>query len=342
MIATVQRGGGPSFEVLHPRARRKALGRFCQNVAINKAAMGEYSGTTGGYLIPIQLQIGIDEKLRERKLFHKRAFRQEMTTKECWTPCFDLTASHATGASPLFGGLNPTWTTPEGSALPESEPSFGGGKLVTKDLLCYAAASNQLLQDGGEALGEYLEEQFYKALGWAVERACFVGDGATAPMGVSTSPATKVVTRAGTGTIAQADVANMVGALLPACFADAVWACSLSALAKVTALGFYTANPAYKHEDPHLCGTLFTRPVYVTENLPAVGTQGDLMLFDPTLYVLGERHVEVAASPHPNYLNNQTVFRLWWRGDGKFLPNGTVTLADGSTTAGVAVALSTL
>lgn len=324
--------------------RRKSLARWCRETANprRKAAMAEYAGATGGYLVPPELYVGIDEKLKERKLFHKRAYHQPMGSHECWIPAFDLSASHATGASPLFAGLAPGWTTVEGQALDQSNPAFAGGKLVTRDLECYAAASNQLLDDGGEeALGAYLEEKFYQALAWGVERACFIGDGATMPAGVASSPATKVVTRAGSGTIAQADVANMVGALLPACFKNAVWGCSVSALAKVAALAFYSANNV-RDEETDLCGLLFARPLYVTENLPAVGTQGDLVLFDPTQYVLGERHVEVTASRHPNFLANQTVFRLWWRGDGRLLPNGLATLADGTTTTGVAVALSTL
>lgn len=339
MIATSNprpRGRPTRGEVIE---RQKSLGDFCRDVRHNKAAMSTHSGATGGYLIPTQLVLGIDEKLRERKLFHKRAYRVPMETKECWIPAFDLVASHATGASPLYGGLNPTWTTPEGSALPESEPTFSGGKLIARDLECYALASNQLVQDGGEALGVYLETRFYQSLAWAVERACLIGDGATEPAGIVTSSATKTVTRAGANAISHADVANMVGALIPACFGNAVWACSITALAKISSLAAYQINPNVSHDDPDLCGTLFTRPLYVTENLPAVGTAGDLCLLDPTLYALGERHIEVAASPHPNFRSNQTVFRLWWRGDGRPLPNGVATLADGSTTAAAFVAL---
>lgn len=336
------------------RARRKSFGDFCQHVAnvgglpvsqavVNKSAtaLAEFTGASGGYLCPPELKVGIDQELTETELFHQHAYRQPMTSNELWVPAFDITAAHATGASPLFGGLNPVWTTLEGNALTESEPKFSGGMLKVRELECYAVASNQLVDDGGEALGTYLEHKFTEALRWAVNRACFQGDGEEAPLGIINAGATKTVTRSGNGAIAQSDVANMVGALIPACFKRAIWACSLSAFAKISNISTYFANfPAQDNDGvTGVGGYLLSRPLYVTENLPVVGTTGDLILFDPSLYVLGERHIEVAASRHVNFNVNQTVFRLWWRGDGMPLVLGNATLADGSTSAGAFVAL---
>ena len=74
--------------------------------------------------------------------------------------------------------------------------------------------------------------------------------------------------------------------------------------------------------------------MFVTETLPDLGTKGDLCLFDPTLYVLGERRgLEVAyARDEPTaFQRYQAAFRVWWRGDGQPLFRNTVTIANGAT-----------
>src|SRR5262249_42312350 len=48
---------------------------------------------------------------------------------------------------------------------------------------------------------------------------------------------------------------------------------------------------------------LLGRPAFPTEKLPAIGTKGDLMLIDPSFYVIGDRmQIEIAASEHVNFL----------------------------------------
>ena len=49
--------------------------------------------------------------------------------------------------------------------------------------------------------------------------------------------------------------------------------------------------------------SLLGRPAFPSEKLPALGTKGDLMLLDPSLYVVGDRQqIEIAASEHVNFL----------------------------------------
>lgn len=315
--------------------------RVAKTTVVTKAVMGESSGAIGGYTVPEEVQVNIDEGLAEVGIFHRLCYRQPMLSRECIVAGFDLSAAHATGFSPLFGGMGLTWTS-EGQSITESEPSFAAADLVCKDLEATVYASNQLVNDGGIALGRYLEWKFLQAIEWAVERECFNGVLPGRPQGIVSSPATVAVTRAGAGHIAVADVAKMVAALLPACFARAVFACHPTALADVIALASYQANMDVA-TSMGLCGSLMARPLYVTEKLPVLGTRGDLMLFDPMCYVLGSRSVEVACTGQEStaFARNQTVYRLVWRGDGQSLARGTSTLQDGSTTSSPFVAIAT-
>lgn len=326
----------------HRRQVRKGLGDFCKQVVVNKAALYEFSGTAGGFLVPPELVLGINTVLSEEGFFHRYAYNQPMASATCAVPSVDLNASHTSGDSPLLGGISFTWKvdTDAGTNIIETEPAFTSAQLVAHSLTGYVVCSNQLIQDGGESLGRYLEYLFGRALEFFVERECFRGTGVGKPMGVVNSPATVAVNRAGSSHIVQADIASVAAALIPACYSRAMWACNPTTLADITKLTSYQLQGWSPGDGMGLCGHLFGRPLYVTEKLPVMGTKGDLLLMDPSMYCIGFRELEIEASPHPKFLTNQTVFRIVWRGDGLAIPKGTCTLADGATTAGCFVALN--
>jgi len=304
--------------------------------SVRKTPLTLVTGQYGGYLVPEEMQLQIDEGFQEVSVFGATAWNVPMKSETLRLPRVDITASHATGDSPLFGGMTISWQ-PEAVTINESEPRFADNVLTARNLEVLVYASNQLVADGGEALAEFLTFTVTGALAFAVDYACFRGNGASRPLGVLNSPATKQVTRSNANHISQADIANMVSALIPACFARAVFCCSVGALADICNLSSYMANPV---PSGPLVGSLFGRPLYVTEKLPALGTSGDLLLMDPKLYALGFRLLEMAKSDQILFFTNQTAFRFIWRGDGQPLVKGTATLADGSTTAGVFVTLT--
>lgn len=306
---------------------------------VRKTTMVESSGTLGGYTVPTELLLGLDAHLQEECLFHRLGMVFPMHTNTCLIPSFDLTASHATGASPMFGGMVMTPVV-EAGTISQTNPSFAQGQLIARNIYGLIAITNQLLTDGGEQLGVYLEAMFYKLVEWTTEYYCCNGNGTNQPLGIASAlnPAAKVVTRAGGGTISDTDVSKMVGALFPACAKRAVWMASPSAVEKVVDLAQYQfSEPA-----PMLAGYLVGKPLYVTEKLPAVGTRGDIMLFDPSMYALGQREllIELDSQSESMFNANQSQFRVTWRGDGQPLPRGTFTLADGSTSSGCFVCLS--
>ena len=88
-------------------------------------------------------------------------------------------------------------------------------------------------------------------------------------------------------------------------------------------------------------GTLFGRPVLISEKVPSLGNQGDVNLLDPTLYVIGDRmQIEVAASEHVNFLKNQMTWRVVERVDGQPWLEKAITLQDGASQVSPFVALN--
>jgi HK97 family phage major capsid protein len=196
---------------------------------------------------------------------------------------------------------------------------------------------------------------FGRAAGWYEDYAFFQGGGAGnyMPLGIINAPGTKGVARASGNHISQNDLSGMTQAMIPFGWGHAIWCCSVAALGELQkATGFMPNQipifpPSLDGHGPvfpgvsGLAGTLLTRPMFVTEKLPALGTKGDLVFFDPTSYIVGDRmETTIDASPHPNFNTYQTIFRIWRRVDGKPMNSATMTMQDGSTTASPFVVLN--
>lgn len=320
---------------------RKSLGDWAKALrnkdSARLKAMDTAVGSQGGYLLPRSVAFNVDRILEETCVFHRYASRFPMETQTVFIPSYDLNASHAAGDSPLYGGMGLRWGT-EGTALVEVDPSFAGGELVAKNLQGTITVTDQLVADGGAVLGAILERGFAAAIRWFVERACFRGQPG-GPQGVVTSPASVAVTRAGGSHVAAADLSKMLSKLLPACYENSIWCYHPSAIEDIAKLSNYQVNQPQGGSAQVILGRL----AFPTEKLPSIGNPGDVVLFDPTQYALGEHQIEVAYAPSihvSTYNKRQGQFRIIWRGDGQFLAKGTATLEDGSSVCGVSVVLT--
>lgn len=309
----------------------KSFGDDLQRIAHRKTPMALSVGATGGYLVPPELALAIDEGFQEASIFMAQAYVQPMTREEITLPRVSLTASHSAGTSPLFGGVAISWFK-EGASIPESEPTFQGVTLRSRNAGILVYASDNLVADGGEALATYVQFVAASAIAFAVDYKCFNGNGVAEPLGILNSPARYRQTRAVANHVSQQDLANMIAHLIPACFNRSIWCCHPTALADIMNLSSFFVNG----DKMYLLG----RPLFVTEKVPPLGTEGDVTLLDPKLYALGNRLTDFAVSDQVGFLNRQTVFRFIWRGDGQPLTDGTATLADGTSSAGVFVSLN--
>ena len=124
------------------------------------------------------------------------------------------------------------------------------------------------------------------------------------------------------GTMRFADVAAMWSKLLPASWNKAIWTFSPSVVPQLLQLKDGANRAIFIAIDQGITKmpnwSLLGRPAFPTEKVPALGTKGDLMLLDPSLYIIGDRmSVEIAASEHVNFLKNQMTWRVVERVDGQ-------------------------
>ena len=313
-----------------------------------KAALGEASGVTGGYTVPPEFYQQLMTIMAEETFIRPRAFVVPMAGATLQIPYLDVSTVQAAGVSPFFGGVQMYWTA-EAQTRTETEPQFKQLELKAWELSGYSVSSNVLLQDSVIGLEKFLMTLFAKSLAWFEEYAFLQGNGAGKPQGMLTAAASVSVTRQTGGLVQFADVAGMWAKLLPISWNKAVWTCSPSVVPQLIQLKDGTGRAIFLQIGSDTKGaitsgpnwSLLGRPIYPTEKVPALGTKGDLMLLDPSFYVLGDRmQIEIAASEHVNFLKNQMTWRVVERVDGQPWLEKAVTLQDATTTVSPFVILN--
>jgi HK97 family phage major capsid protein len=320
-----------------------------------KAALAESSGLAGGYTVPPQFYEQLQLVMAENTFFRPNAYVIPMASATLQIPYLDVTTQQSAGVSPFFGGVQMYWTA-EAQNRTETEPQFKQMELRAWELSGYSVSSNVLLQDSAIGLEKFLFQLFAQAIAWYEEYAFLQGNGVGKPLGVLNANATIASGGNGAGTgrqtasqISFADISTMWSKLMPASWNKAFWVGSPSTIPQLLqlkdganraiflAIGATDAGGITKKPNWALLG----RPFIPTEKLPALGTKGDLMLIDPSLYVIGDRmQIEIAASEHVNFLKNQMTWRVVERVDGQPWLSAPITLQDSATQVSPFVALN--
>lgn len=346
-MAVIERSFGNLLRAIHSGTIDDIAHQGGRSVVVSKSANDELSGSQGGYIVPTEYTDKLLFGLAEKSIIYPRALVIGMGSSETRGPMLDATTLQAAGTTPFFGGLNFSWGVDGTNTLTNSqtEPAFRELTLRAWDLIGYGVMSNQVLADMTPASESRLINTFAAAAAWYADYAFLrgVGAGGSMPLGMLNAPCAYDVSRAGAGTISQADTANMTARMLPMSWGTAIWICSPTALAKVEQITGWNANFSKNDDGLDCAGYLQDRPLFVSEKLPAVGTRGDLIFVDPTLYVIGDRMqvvVDISGQVPGYFQSNRSVYKVWLRMDGKPMLNGQVRLADGATLASSVVVLS--
>lgn len=314
-----------------------------------KAALAESSGITGGYTVPPEYSMRLLALAAEDTVLYGKTDNYTMAGRELIMPVLNQTTAPTAGNTAFFGGVVANWTA-EAALRTETEPTFKEIRLIAKELSGYALASRNVIQDNAVALERRLTQMFAGVIGWTLDYSFLQGNGVGKPVGILGHPATKTVARTTTSTIKYADIVNMYAAMIPSCFKRAIWVIQNSSLPPILNMvdgagnliiqPYFPGGAAGGPAAVSPVGTILGRPVVVTEKVPALGSAGDLMLIDPMQYFSAQRmDVEIAASEHYKFLNNQVTYRFLYRGDGQPWLDNVVTLADATTTVAAFVSL---
>ncbi len=302
----------------------------------------ESSGIYGGYTVPPDFSLAIATSYEEECFLYPRATVIPMLSRTTQLPRMNAETAQSAGTAPWWGGMAIAWGS---DATGTINPTLEQNELTARNLIATVNASNNLAEDIGPGGDEFLFNMFARCAAYAEEYAFLNGLGGSQhqPLGILKAQAFKTVTRAGSGHIAVADTKAMAAAMTPRGWMHAIWACNPSALPDVFGLtGFIPNQAGYETYGISAAGSIYGRPLFITDKLPLLGTSGDLIFIDPTEYVIGDRaELIVQISDEKLFTNYQRVYRIWRRVDGQPLFSKSITLTDGTTTASPFVGITT-
>jgi len=304
-------------------------------------ALGEVSGTAGGYVVPTQYTAELYEIAAEESIVRSRAFAYPMTARTAILPMLDQTTAPTAGNTAFFGGLVAGWME-EAGAVTEREPKFRQMSLTAWKLGGYTKVSSELREDSAIALEALLKRLFGGAIGWYEDFAFLRGNGVGKPLGVENAPSLITVTRLAAGADFElADARGMLKRLVPSSHKKAVWVVHpfiIDSLLQLSTTNTVVAwAPDVTKGAPAM---LYGLPVMFSEKMAASGTAFDVALCDFSYYVIGDRRMlEIAFSEHAFFTNDQVAWRFTHRVDGQPWLNAAITLADGTNTVSPFVSL---
>lgn len=292
-----------------------------RNVITSGEAMATQLGSvpsSGGFAVPEQLVAGMMDASLENEIVRGRADVQPMSsdTRKVW----GFTHSDAS-SSTLFGGFSGQWLG-EADTIDPEDAKLRMIELHAHKLAILTQASNELIADGG-SFEEQLQQTMIKAMGWFLDNAFLNGVGAGQPTGVLNDPALIAVSAEdgqGASTVIYDNCVKMYSRIHPSLVEGAVWVVNPGVLPQLLtmtiAVGTGGSHIRVLNEDN---GKFFLLglPVLRTEKLPALGTQGDILLANFGQYVIGMRQgMSVDKSGHLGFASDTSHYRSILRADG--------------------------
>lgn len=241
----------------------------------------------------------------------------------------------------VYGGVQVYWTDGEGESVTATKPKLRQVKCDLEKMMGVAYATSEMLEDAA-----FMSSFFGRAFSTATERlledAIISGTGTGQPKGILSSDALVAVKRTTASDVTPEDIFAMWGASHAKYRRNTVWLAHPDLENKLQGLTIdgtpiwmpegTIANAPYQR--------LLGRPVIYTDNCPALGTKGDMILADLSKYTLIRKgSAKQAWSMHVEFLTDQMAFRIVLRCNGTPELTQAVTLKNSTTKRSAFVAL---
>jgi HK97 family phage major capsid protein len=257
----------------------------------------------------------------------------------------------------LYGGARAYWGS-EGSQGTNVKPGTRDINFRLNKLTVLMPVTEELLEDA-VALDVKLQRVASACFAYEVNKAIVRGDGVGKPQGILTSAASTAggprlvnaaVASQGANTIVGANVTSMYSKRPPGSESRLVWLYNTDIEPQLDQLNFTAGSTAAQwmylqagglreSMEPRLKG----RRMIATEHCSALGTEGDLILWDPASYgaIVKTSGIKQAVSMHLRFDYGEAVFRWAFRFDGRPLWDDVLTPANGGTRSSIITLNST-
>jgi HK97 family phage major capsid protein len=282
---------------------------------LNKASLSSYAnegvGADGGYLVPTEYADRIFSNVwAEDGLL---AQTDQLTISRN-SMTFVVDESTPWGSS----GVQTYWVE-ESNAITQSKPQLKYDTLRLSKIAALCPATDELLSDANAA-GTLLADRAGDAIRYAVEDAVLHGTGAGQPLGVMNAGCLVTVAKEGSqsaDTIQAENILKMYARMMHRPNGNAVWIINADCLPQLFTMSLNN-NPLYLPsmqvaDAPY--GTLFGRPLIISQHANTLGDLGDVIFADLSQYVTVVKSggVESARSMHLWFDQGVEAFRFSMR-----------------------------
>ena len=279
----------------------------------------EGDGTSGGYLVPedfLNDMVRVADPFQE--VVYPRARKIPTNRRSLRIPVLDqYDAPAAAYKIDYYGGVLSHWTEEAGTKT-ETEPAFKQLELVLHKLAGYTQASDELVADSVLSIDSLLRQLFGGVIRWRRDYAYLRGTGIGQPLGILNSGALLTTARDVANQISANDIHSLLQIFLPTSLGQAVFVASQTTMEQIFALSDGTNYIWNADATQRPTMTLYGVPVVWTEKLPALGTQGDILLADMSYYYILDRGgLAIDASEHYAFTSDLTTWRFVYRTDGQ-------------------------
>jgi len=312
--------------------------------------MGEAIDSEGGALVPAGFSNSLLMPEQETSVIAPRARFIPITDGDSIKIPAIQESSRATD---LFGGVLAYWQD-EGATGTESKPSISSVTLSMNKLIAITSVTSELLEDSGPALEQVLPSLMSMSIGFQLEEVYINGTGAGQGLGIRNAACTIDVakeTGQAANTVVLDNITNMWSRLHPAGKARAIWIVSPDAFPQLLTMQMTVGtggSGASLMKDQNIQGravrTILGAPVFESEHAQTLGTSGDILLLDPTAYLIAGRSSspQLNSSIHISFSKDEIMFRARMRQDSQPWWKSALTLKNqGANTVSPFVTLQT-
>jgi HK97 family phage major capsid protein len=292
------------------------------NDIFQEAALGD-----GGYLLPV-----------DRRELQALIAPSQMVHTLCdtvYTPSSSL--SFPIDEDPDFSTDLAAAAVAEGAAPTEDKIAIVLRSLALAKSMVYVRVTQEMLEDT-TGIGAYITRKLGAKMAWALHAK------AIAAFKASPAKVTVVTDRAAGAAPDLTDVQNIWARMLPSMRQSAVWLMNpdLEVALQNLVIGTVPAYlpPTGVEGQPY--GRLYGRPVMFIEGLDAQGTEGDIILADPSSFwcALKSNGARIEASAHVEFKNDIVAYKGAVRSVFLSKHSKVITRKD-TTTAGNVITLAT-
>jgi len=280
------------------------------------AGMSEGVAADGGVLVPVEYAATVIEFATQQSPILSRVWQLPMSSNVLKIPRL------VQAAGSYFGGITLYWKD-EAELKTKTKPQFQQLTFTAQKLIGLCYLTDELIADSMINITNYITGLFTRAFQYEMERVIIAGSGTGQPMGIVNDPSVNIIARTAAGTISYPDVVNLDNAL-DENFTDLTWMCRKTTQNTLMALRDNNQRPIFMADYAVFSGqplhppSMVSYPVMRTRNVPALGSQGDLILGDLSMYLWTPRQaLTIDTSIHSRFEYDETGIRFVARMDGK-------------------------